>query len=290
LLVAIQRAIVGTRRYSTVTGQFQGNLVPLGRWRWVAFALLVVMVILVVAVPVFAALAATFMKKFGFFTADSWTLRNWNVALHDRVLLGALKNTAVLALSTTGVALLFFSLIAYVITRTRFWGRAVLDYTSWLPFTVPGIILSVALVTMFLQPIFRPLYGSMFTLVVALLVAGMPFAVQIMKGAFLQLSHELEEASLVSGGTWWGTYRRIVLPIISPTLMVIGLISFISAGRNISQVVLLSNSQTRPLSVMQLDYIAEGRYEIAAVIAIILLSMSLAMALLARRFGYRGFS
>ena len=146
------------------------------------------------------------------------------------------------------------------------------------------------MLTMFLQPIFRPLYGSMFTLVLALLVAGMPLAVQTMKGVFLQLSHDLEEASFVTGGTWWHTYRRVVLPIISPTLMVVGLISFISAGRNISQVVLLSNSTTRPLSVMQLDYISEGRYETAAVIAIILLLLSLGMALVARRFGYRGLS
>ena len=50
-------------------------------------------IVLIVAVPVFAALAATFMKKFGFFTADSWTLRNWQTALQDRVLLDAVKNT-----------------------------------------------------------------------------------------------------------------------------------------------------------------------------------------------------
>jgi iron(III) transport system permease protein len=290
LLVALQRAIIGTRRYSTVTGQFQGNVVRLGRLRWVAFGLLVLAVVLVVAVPIFAALAATLMKKFGFFTADSWTLRNWEVILNDRILINALKNTAVLAISTMVGSLVVFSLIAYVITRTKFWGRTALDYASWLPFTVPGIILSLALVTMFLQPVFRPLYGSMFTLVLALMVAGMPLAVQTMKGAFLQLSHDLEEASLITGGTWWHTYRNIVLPIISPTLMVVGLISFISAGRNISQVALLSNSTTRPLSVMQLDYISEGRYETAAVIAIILLLLSLGMALIARRFGYRGLS
>jgi iron(III) transport system permease protein len=290
LLVAAQRSIVGNRRYSTVTGQYQGNLVHLGRWRWVAFGFMSTLIVLIVVVPVFAALAATFMKKFGFFTVDSWTLRNWQTALQDRVLLGAVKNTLVLAFSTAVASLVVFSVTAYVITRMRFWGRSILDYTTWLPFTVPGIILSLALVTMFLQPIFRPLYGSMFTLVLALLVAGMPFAVQNMKGALLQLSQDLEEASFVTGGSWLHTYRRIVIPIISPTLMVIGLISFISAGRNISQVVLLSNSQTRPLSVMQLDYIADGRYETASVIAIILLLMSLGLALLARRFGYRGLS
>jgi iron(III) transport system permease protein len=289
-VVSLQRIVLGNRKYTTLTGQLQGNVIRLGKARWLAFGFLVAVILLIVVVPVIAAVAATFMKKFGFFTNDPWTLQNWQTAFNDRLLARAFQNTVVLALSAAFGSLAIFSLIAYVITRTRFWGKGLLDFFSWLPFTVPGIILSLALLTMFLQPAFRPLYGSMFTLALALLIAGMPFAVQNMKGAFNQLSQDLEDASYITGGSWWHTYRRIVLPLISPTLVVIGLISFISAGRNISQVALLSNSTTRPLSVMQLDYISEGKYEVAAVIAIILLLMSLALALVARRFGYRGLS
>jgi iron(III) transport system permease protein len=288
VLVALQRLIVSGRRYTTITGQFQANRKRLGPWRWPAFAFLVLVTVLIVGVPLVCSLLATFMKKFGFFTAQPWTLDNWLIAFRDPLLLRSLQNTVVLALSAAVGALLVFSLIAYVITRTRFWGRAPLDYLSWLPFTVPGIILSVALYTLFLQPGMRLFYGSMFALVLALLISGMPFAVQTMKGAFLQLSRELEEASLASGASWWHTYRKIVLPLISPTLVVIGVISFISAGRNISQVALLSTTATRPLSIMQLDYISEGKYEVAAVIATLLLVLSLALALLARRFGYKG--
>jgi iron(III) transport system permease protein len=288
--VALQRAIVGTRRYTTINGQFQGNVVKLGRMRWVAFAFLCLVVFIIVAVPIFSSLLATFMKKFGFFTADPWTVGNWMTAFNDRLLIRALQNTIVLALSTALASLVIFSLIAYVITRSKFWGRTFLDYFSWLPFTVPGLILSLALLTMFLQPVARPLYGTMFTLVLSLMISSMPFAVQNIKGAFGQLSTELEEASFITGGSWWHTYRRIVLPLISPTLVVIGIISFISAGRNISQVALLSNSAIRPLSIMQLDYISEGKYEVAAVIATILLLLSLGLALLARRFGYKGVS
>jgi iron(III) transport system permease protein len=289
-LVTLQRAIIGTRRYTTITGQYQANVVRLGRLRWVAFGFLVLLILLAVGVPVVCSITATLMKKFGFFTTSPWTLQNWQTAVQDPLLVRAVQNTVVLALSTALASLIVFSLIAYVIARTRFWGRSTLDYLSWLPFTVPGIILSLALLTMFLQPPARPVYGSMFTLVLSLLIAGMPFAVQTMKSAFVQLSHDLEEASFVSGVTWWQTYRRIVLPLVSPMLVVVGVISFISAGRNIAQVALLSNTATRPLSIMQLDYISEGKYEIAAVIATILLLLSAALALVARRFGYRGIS
>ena len=109
-----------------------------------------------------------------------------------------------------------------------------------------------------------------------------------MKTNLNQLGVELEEAARVSGGGWFSTYRRVVLPLISPTLVVIGVISFISAARNIAQVALLSNSAVRPLSLVQLDYIAQGKYEVAAVIATLLLVVSAGLAIVARRFGYRG--
>ena len=289
-LIAIQRAILGTRHYTTITGQYQVRLVRLGWTRWFAFGFLVLLVLLAVGVPIVCSVAATLMKKFGFFTSQPWTFQNWQTALQDPLLLRALQNTIVLALSTALVSLVIFSLIAYLIVRTRFWGRRILDYLAWLPFTVPGIVLSLALLTMFLQPPAQAVYGTMFTLVMSLVLAGMPFAVQSMKSAFVQLSRDLEDASLANGVTWLQTYRRIVLPLISPMMVVVGVVSFIGAGRNIAQVALLSNSATRPLSIMQLDYISEGKYEVAAVIATLLLLLSAALALVARRFGHRGIS
>jgi iron(III) transport system permease protein len=230
----------------------------------------------------------TFMKFFGFFTASPWTVEHWKTAFADTALLSALKNTLLLGFGTAIGAVFVHSLIAYVVARTTFRARGALDFLTWMPFTVPGIVLSLALLTMFLQPIFRPVYGTMLTLVIALLIAGMPFSVQLVKANLTQLGAELEEASRVSGGSWFRTYRRVVLPLISPTLVVVGVIAFIGAARNISQVALLSNSAIRPLSLIQLDYIAQGKYEVAAVIATLLLFVSAGLAIVARRFGFQG--
>ena len=281
-LVTLQRAIIGTRRYTTITGQYQANIVKLGRIRWVAFGFLVVLVALAVGVPVVCSIIATLMKKFGFFTSSPWTLQNWQTAIHDPLLARAVQNTVVLALSTALASMVVFSLIAYVITRTRFWGHRLWITCRGCPSPVPGIIISLALLTMFL-PAGRP--AALRDHVHARAVAGhlghalrRPVDQERLRAASL----DLEEASLVSGVTWWQTYRRIVLPLISPTVVVVGVITFIGAGRNISQVALLSNTSTRPLSMMQLDYISQGNYEVAAVIATILLLLSAALALVAR--------
>jgi iron(III) transport system permease protein len=289
-LVFVQQWVTRRRRYTTVTGQFRNQPHRLGRWRWPALALLLVLTLIVLGAPVAFALLGTFMKLFGFFhIADPWTLDNWKNVLADDLFLHSLRNTLVLAVCTALAALLVHSLIAYVIVRTRYAGRRVLDTISWLPFTVPGIILGLALLWLFLGVgALRPLYGTMAVLVIAGLISGMPLGVQIIKSGLLQLGSELEEASRVAGASWWMTYRRIVLRLMAPTLMAVGMITFVGAARNIGNIALLATSQNRPLSIFQLDLIAQRKFEEAMVVACIIMFISLAGALVARFLGLRG--
>jgi iron(III) transport system permease protein len=288
LLVGLRNRAIGNRRFTTVTGKFSGQRLALGSWKWPTFALFVLVSVLVMVVPFVFATVGTLMKLFGFFSSDMWTLAHWTTALSDRDLVRSLQNTLILAFGTAALVVVLNSLIAYLIVRTRYIGRHLLDFLTWLPFTVPGILLSLGLLTMFLTPLFRPLYGSLLTLIVAGVIAGLPLAAQVLKANLMQFGAELEEASWMTGGSWLQTYRRIVLPLLMPTLLVVALIAFIGAARNISQVALLSNSANRPLSMLQLDYMAQGRFELASVVACVILFITVGMAVLARAFGYRG--
>jgi iron(III) transport system permease protein len=287
-LIVLQRVYLHRRQFTTVTGQFQGQVTRLGKQtRWIAFGFVGVIALIIIGVPVIFSVMGTFMKLFGFFIDEPWTLKHWAAAFSDRLLVRGIQNTAVLATGTAIISLLVMPMIAYVIIRTRFQGRGALDFLTWLPITVPGILLSFGMLTMLLLPPFRPIYGSMASLILVLVVAGMPLAVQVLKSNLLQMSKELEEASWLSGANWWRTYRRILLPLISPSLVVITIIAFIAAARNVAQVALLSNASIRPLSIMQLEYIAQGKYEVASVMATMLLFVSLGLALVIRAFGYR---
>ncbi|HEX3245516.1 MAG TPA: iron ABC transporter permease [Chloroflexota bacterium] len=287
LFVVIQQRFIGKRRYTTVTGQFQGQIFRLGAARVPALVFMGIIMFLIMGVPFVFATMGTFMKLFGYFTNDPWTLQHWQTAFREPLLLRSLQNTLILATATAAASVLLNSLIAYVIVRTRFFGRHALDFITWLPFTVPGILLSLGLLTMFLLPPLRPIYGSIYVLILAGVISGMPLAVQITKSNLMQLGAELEEASWLTGGSWWHTYRRVVLPLLRPTLVVVALISFIGAARNVAQVALLSNAQNRPLSMLQLDYMAEGKFEVAAVVACCILFLTVGLALVARAFGYR---
>ena len=288
-LVLAQQWLTRGRRYTTLTGQFQNQPHRLGRWRAPALALVLALVSIVLGVPVVFALLGTFMKLFGFFhIADPWTLNNWKTVFTDELFLRSLHNTVVLAVGTAVAAAVVHSLIAYIAVRTRYAGRRALDFISWLPFTVPGIILGLALLWLFLGvEMLKPLYGTTTLLIVAGVIAGMPLGVQIIKSGLLQLGSELEEASRIAGASWWATYRRIVLRLMAPTLMAVAMITFVGAARNIGNFALLTTSANRPLSILQIDYIAQRKFEEAVVVACIIMFISLAGALLARLLGLR---
>src|SRR5918999_3341288 len=264
LLVAFQRIYIGKRSYTTVTGRgFSIRRTQLGRWRYPAFALVLTFALIITVIPTVLLLTGTFMKLFGFFAiADPWTLDNWRQTFQDPVLLRSLGNTLAIGLGSGLVGVFFYSIIAYFIVKTHYRGRWLLDFLSWLPWSIPGILLGVALLWTFLQTkIFLPIYGSIYILMIAMVIKSMPFGTQLVKSVLLQLGNDLEEASKVCGGTWFDTYRRVVLPLIFPALVTVGLVGFISAARDIGTVVLLGSGRSRTLSLLMLDFAAGAEFE-----------------------------
>ena len=288
LMVAVQRRYIANKSYATVNGRgFSIRPTHLGRWRYPAFAAVLAFALIVTVVPTVLLISATFMKLFGFFNIpEPWTLENWRATLSDPVLLRSLWNTLAIGLGSGVIGVLFYSLIAYVIVKTRHRGRAVLDFLSWLPWSIPGILLGVALLWTFLQTkIFLPIYGTIYLLMIAMVIKSMPFGTQMIKSVLLQLGHDLEEASKVCGGTWLDTFRRVVLPLTMPALITVGLVGFISAARDISTVVLLGSGKSRTLSLLMLDFAAGAEFEKATVVAVIIVALVVGAALFARALG-----
>jgi iron(III) transport system permease protein len=138
------------------------------------------------------------------------------------------------------------------------------------------------LALVFSLPMLRSLYGSMLLLIVAIVVSSMTLGVQLIRSNLMQLGVELEEAVRVGGGTWWDIYRYITIPLLAPVLLLVGAMTFVAAARNVSAVALLSTSASRPLALLQLDYMKEGRYEPAAVVGVIVALMTGGIALAGR--------
>ncbi|MGE5539501.1 MAG: ABC transporter permease [Gemmatimonas sp.] len=288
-LIALQRWVSFRRSYATVSGKMKTQPVRLGRWRVPALIIMTLIVLTLTALPVAFLGLASVMKLFGFFDIPQpWTLDHWHTVFGDEAFRQSIFNTLTLAGGASVFAVVLLSLIAYFAVRSAYRGRALLDFVSWLPSAVPGLLFGLGLLYVFLEiPFFRPLYGTMWLMILAVVVSHMTFGTQILKSNLLQLSQDLEEASTVAGASWLHTFTRVILPIIVPAVLLVGTTSFITAARDVASVALVATAGTKTLSLLQLDYMVNGRYGAAAVISFVVIALSTGLALLARALGLR---
>lgn len=288
-LIVWQQRLVSSRSFVTITSHFQPRVRRLGKARWPIFFVFAGLGLVVTVTPAACLLLGTFMNLFGHFDlAVVWTTDHWHKVLTDPVLLHSLSNTLVLAGSAAIFGVGWFALVAYISVRTRYVGRRALDFIAWLPAALPGIILGLGMLWMFLTvPILRPLYGTIAVLVIAVLINAVTTGVQLIKTNMVQIGYELEEASFVTGGSWLYTFRRIILPVLGPVLLSVSLLTFNAAARNIANIAMIVTGDNRPLSMLQIDYMSDGQYEPASIVGVIIVLLTLGVAFVARTISRR---
>jgi len=292
LLAILYQRFLATRSFTTVSGKGSASPpIDLGAWRWPATILCGAVAALAVLVPTATLLFGSFMEVFGVTRADGsflFTLSHWRAVLHDSLFASSVVNTLEIGLGTAVLAVLIYSTIAYIILRSRLGGRKFLGLVTWLPWAFPGILLSLSFLWLFLgTPVLNLLYGSLASLVLAMLFKEMPVGVNLMRSGLLQIAVELEEAGKMSGADWWQTYRMVLLPLLAPTAITVATLAFISCVKDISTMILLSTPDTRPLSLLVLDYTSNGSIENGAVVGVISAALAVGVALLGRRIGSR---
>ena len=291
VIFPMQRWIVSRRHYTTISGAFRPGLIDIGRWKWVVLAGIVLLIAMFTALPFFVIIVGSFMSRVGFFQAvPLWTTQHWVEVFTDPLFLKGLRTTTILAFSAGIGSPVLFSLIAYMLVRTRWRGRRILDGTIWVSAVFPGIISSLGLLLMFLSvPGLQWLYGSIWALILVVLVAGNTTGTNIFKGVMVQLGNDVEEAGRVAGAGWFRTYFRIVVPLLMPTMVLIGMLNFISAASTTSSIILLASRDTLTLSIIGLEWASPelGRTENAGIISLVIMVYTLALALLGRYFALK---
>jgi iron(III) transport system permease protein len=291
VIFPMQRWIIHRRHYTTVTGDFKPGLLDLGKWKWPIFGAVAFLLALLTAVPFIVLVIGSFMMKAGFFeTTPLWTLNHWKFVLTDDMFLRGLYTTMILAVTAGIGSPLLFSVVAYMIVRTRWKGRSILDSIIWVSAAFPGILSSLGLLMMFLStPGLSWLYGSIWALMLVVIISGNTTGTNIFKGVLVQLGKDLEEAGRVAGAGWLRNYVRIVIPVLMPTMVLIGALNFISAASTTSSIILLASRETITLSLLGLELASPevGKREAAGVVSLVIMALTLGLALAARTFGLR---
>ena len=298
LIIPLQRWILNRRNYATITGSFKPGLIDLGKGKWPVLGTIWTLIFLLTLLPAVILVLSSFMTRTGYFNINPvFTLEHWRLVLTDNVFMDGLKTTLILATTSALVSPFLFSILAYIMVQTRLPGRNVLDYIIWGSGAIPGILSGLGLLWLFLGDFppgsgFRPmvfLYGSMYALVLVVIIQGNTSGTNIFKGVFVQVGKDMEEQARISGAGWLRTYFRVWIPLLMPTWILIATLNFVVAANTTASIILIADRSTRTLSILALEFASPdiGMREEASIISIFLILLTVGIAGAARFFGMR---
>jgi len=277
------RATKEGKKFQTVTGKaFRPRQFDLGPWRWLGFGFLSVYFVLVVLLPFLVLFWASFLPYFaapGWDALDKLSLDNYRYLGGFRPFWDAMKNSLILSTLTATVAMMLTSLVAWIVYKSRLPGSWVLDFLAFVPITIPGIVMGMSLILLYVAfPI--PIYGTIWVLLIAYVTRYIPYGMRAASGSILQIHGELEEAASASGASWWQTFKRVTLPLLRPGLVAGWIYICIVSFREFSTSVLLATGESRVLSILLFTMFEQGQVTVVAAIGVLMIATLLSVVAL----------
>lgn len=213
---------------------------------------------------------------YGTILPESMTLSHYNDGLGHPVVVGSIKNSLMYSLGATFIDVVLGLAIAWVIVRSKMWGRNVVDGLMMLPLAVPGLVLAFGYRALSDEGgSFHFLVGQagnpVFLLTLAYAVRRLPYVVRAAVAGLEQSDPVLEEAALTMGASPRRTFMRIGLPLIGSSLAAGGILAFAFAMLEVSDSLILAEQvQHYPVTkaIYALLSVLGNGHEIAAALGV----------------------
>lgn len=238
-LVWIQRRILqSANRYISIKGKASAQRrLPLGPWRWVALALIVVWMIATVFVPVFGLVLRAFLSTWGQGVSllDVLTLDHFRELFEFPQITRSIVNTFLMATVGGAAAVAVYSVVALGTTRRNDGWTRFLDYIVLLPRAMPGIVAGLAIFWVFLfTPFLVSWRQTLLSVWMAYTLVWLAYGLRLINASFMQIAPDLEEAGRVAGASAWRVSRDVTLPLAKAGIIGSWLLIFIAFTREYS--------------------------------------------------------
>jgi len=286
---ALQRALLGKQSYTTVSGKGDAGIamalphsvrrvLNLVVYPWLAFTVLVYLF----------AFAGGFVQTWG--RDYTITLNHFRTAFalewsqYGLVWAGTAWNSFFTTVKLAGISAPMTAatglLIAYLLARTEFRGRALFEFVALLAFAIPGTVLGLSYILAFNVPPVE-LTGTGLIIVLCFMFRNLPVGVRAGTAAFKQLDKSLDEASLMLRASTAQTLFHVVLPLLKPALVAALVYSFVRAMTTVSAVIFLVTAENELATTYIIGRVGNGDYGVAlAYCTVLIVLMSLAIALI----------
>ena len=252
--------LLESRRRRSVQGAAKGVAAPpvpvrSGTGRIVAVAAALPMLAFLL-LPVATVLLISFAQE-GSWTwqifPTAYTFDNYAALFRDPDVLDPVWNSLRMALVATAGNIVFGVGAALYIAKGKIPGRGLARLLTALPFAIPGTVIAVNLIVTFNEPALPALntvlVGGFWILPLAYFIRHIPFVVRSTTAALEQFDERLAEASADLGARFATTFRRIVLPAISPGIWAGALLTFVASVGEFVSSIMLYVFDNRPISV-----------------------------------------
>lgn len=216
-------------------------------------------------------------------TEGGWS-NFWNAVTAEQTR-SAIRLTVGTAALVTVVNIFMGTAIAWVLVRDRFPGRGVLEVLIDIPFALPTIVAGLVLLSLYGNdsPFGFSVANNRSSVFLAFLFVTLPFVVRMVQPVLEELEEDVEEAAASLGASRFTTFRRIILPSLTPAIAAGAALSFARGVSEYGSLVLLSGNlpfQTEVTSVRILSSVENNNLPAAAAVATVLLVISLVVIVL----------
>ena len=291
-LVLLQRKLLqNARKYATIKGK-AGRIreLPLGKWKWVAVALLAFWLFVAVIVPISGIALRAFVNNWGFGVSlvEAFTLDNFRAVFDEPTHVRAIWNTILIGTVGGAITVACYTAIGFATHRRNDGWSRIVDYLVLVPRAVPGLLIGLAFLWVFLFfPPLTPLRTTIVSMWIAYTVVWLAYGMRLISSSMMQVSPELEEAARSVGASRGRISREITLPLIRHGLLGSWLLVFMIFEREYSTGVYLLAPGTEVIGAQLVSLWQGGAIDVVAALSlinIVLVFIGLAFAL---RFGVR---
>ncbi len=154
---------------------------------------------------------------------EGFSFRWYGQLFQNEAIGAALKNSLIISLSATLVAVVFGTMVALAMERYTFRGKLVFDSLLYLPIIIPDIAMAVMLLLFFVL-VKMPL--GRYTVIISHIAFDISFVAIVVRARLSQLDSSLEEAAQDLYANHWETFRRVTLPLLMPGILGGALLAF----------------------------------------------------------------
>jgi iron(III) transport system permease protein len=280
-IVIYRWATTRAHRYVTIGGKgSRPRTVDLGRWRVPVLLGLLTYIMLSVVLPMVALVIGSLQRFYGArLVPENLGLDAYRSVFSSAPMMNSIRNTLVVAVVAATLCTFLTALIAYAALRSKLPGSRTADIVASLPIAVPGVVIGLGFLWVYVR---TPLYATVWLLILVNVTRWQPFGLGVMKSGLLQVHRELEESARVSGAGHVRVMRDVLIPVLRSSLLASWLFIAIMTVKELAASLLVATQSNSVIAVQTWNVAQAGRYNVAAVLAVIQTLMMIGLFVLAR--------